>query len=309
MFARRMRRFTVLLAFSLVLPACGSHGASPTPTGTHATVSRSSAPASSALGVHWPGADLPAGAVLYDNGGRLTAYSLNGTSTVVWVHRRVQVSAIAASLNGHELAYIVGGSRQQLLDLRPDGSVSVVGTGSMWEPPSFLRPPSQPHAPVRLFYTTQSESVGSGALMMQTAGGAERVAVNLRGGEAPLMVTGYPGGSGAALTLVRRIQPPMVEFVLDEDRGSPTPTWSIQLATTQSKAPSGSGRQRASATAASRPAARARATIAGAESIAVTVAPVAATRSANSPVPAPTSSTCDGLTSATASRATPAALE
>jgi len=175
--------------------------------------------------VEWPGADLRTGTVLFDNGRRLVAYMLDGTSRLIWNHLRVTSPVIAAAPNAHELTYIVGRDRQQLLHLQPDGRVRVVGSASMWEPPVFLRPPSRPSAQTRIYYTTQSESTGNGALMMQTTRGTEKVPVNLRGGESPLMVTGYPGSARAALTLLRKAQPPVVEFVLDQDLPGASSTW------------------------------------------------------------------------------------
>ncbi len=200
-----------------LLSACGHQGAGSASIPTTSTAASNSTP--NLLGSHWPATAVAPGTLLYDDGTRLWGYRLDGRRRLLWLHPKLRVVTVAASPIGHELGYVAGsGNRQAVYDLRPDGRITTLYAGQLYQQPVFLRPPGNRAAQPRWFFTTSDS--GARRLWMQTSPDTSAaVAVQLHGGETPDVATGYPGSANSELTVLRQVGPPTFEMLYDQDMG------------------------------------------------------------------------------------------
>jgi hypothetical protein len=210
-------RLLIVVTACALLSACGHRGAGSASTPTKNTATSKSRP--NLLGSHWPVTSIAPGTLLYDDGTRLWGYRLDGRRRLLWLHPKVREVTIAASPLGRELGYVAGSGTQQVVyDLRPDGRITTLYAGQLYQQPVFLRPPGNRAAQPRWFFTTSDS--GDRRLWMQTSRDTSaEVAVQLHGGETPDVATGYPGSANSELTVVRQVQPPTFEMLYDQDMG------------------------------------------------------------------------------------------
>ncbi len=168
--------------------------------------------------------------LLHDDGTHLWDVPLSGRPRVLWTHPRVDVYQIAAAPDGIELAYSVGlpgGRGSVLYELMPDGRIRAVATasdGTSMVSPVFVRPPTDPTGPLRLYWVARASTALDPAtqtprLSVMTLGprAPEPVVVPLRWGEAPFELSAYPGTPAIALMVFRRDNIPTRLEVLRED--------------------------------------------------------------------------------------------
>lgn len=224
----RLRKVIAMTSFLASLAAACSRGQtltrppSPAPTSAPATLPSSSPatrPTGPLAGLSWPAGSIHAGMLLHDDGTRLWSVPLHGSPEALWRHPAAGVYEIAAAPDGSSLAYSVQLPLQSAEDpsyvlylLDSDGSietVDVVDDFRSIETPMFLRAPTDPKGPVRLYWIRGSQDVSTETgrletqVMMLGPGGPEPVAVPLRYDEAPFEIHGYPGAATFALTIFR----------------------------------------------------------------------------------------------------------
>jgi hypothetical protein len=191
------------------------------------------APIGPLAGVTWPGS-APVGTLLHDDGERLWAVPLEGRPRLLWAHPPAGVYDIAAAPDGLSIAYSVYLRAESSDDpsavlylLQPDGSVrvvDVVDNFALIHSPIFLRPPTEPKGPPRLYWIRWGEGVdpgtarSEGQVMVLERGRAVPVTLPLRYAEAPFALYGYPGGATFSLSLFRNDNvPTRVEILNMQD--------------------------------------------------------------------------------------------
>ncbi|MEW6060011.1 MAG: hypothetical protein AB1551_07740, partial [Actinomycetota bacterium] len=109
------------------------------------------------------------GVLLHDDGRRLWAVPLDGKPELLWEHPPAHVYQIAAGPGGRTLAYSVMLRGRTAKDpsyvlylLDSDGTVRTVDVVRNYlsiESPVFLRAPTDPEGPVRLYWIRASQDV------------------------------------------------------------------------------------------------------------------------------------------------------
>jgi hypothetical protein len=187
-----MRRAALGAVLLLSLPAChGGHRAS-----VHAAA--------------WPVGAVHAGMLLHDDGHRLWSYRLDGARRLLWMHSARFGRVAAASADGRELVYIgTIGSQSKLYLLSRDGRVRMIDSAvhGWLHDPVFLRP--APGTKPRPYWSRSTERI-----RVLGAHGAVSVRVDLRKGEHPYRLAGYPGSPVFTLTLSRLVTPPQPALLM-----------------------------------------------------------------------------------------------
>ncbi len=183
-------------------------------------------------GLRWPAGALRPGMLLHDDGTRLWPMSLAGSRHLLWTHPAAYVEAIAVAPNGDSMAYAVitgsaGSGGGILYELLPDGSILTVDRTKPYDfisNPVFVRAPTDPEGPIRLYWMRLSEdfdqSVAQIPNQMMTLGasGPVPVEVPLRWGTSLYRLNAYPGAATSTLTLFRRENmPTRYEVLRDSD--------------------------------------------------------------------------------------------
>jgi hypothetical protein len=233
------RALSVLLglAVAVTVTACDSSGRQ------HAAT-RSVVVAGPLAGDHWPAGSVHAGMLLHDDGRRLWAVGLTGEPRLLWKHRPLSVYEITAAPDGRSLAYSVAvptaSKKQQtsffLYLLQSDGSITTVDSiknfGSI-ESPIFLRAPTDPKGPVRLYWIRSHESLQPSTarldkqVMVHVNAASRQVRVALRLTEAPEDIWGYAGSPLFATTVFRHDNLPTRLEVLRTDDSAPLSSTSL----------------------------------------------------------------------------------
>jgi len=171
-------------------------------------------------GLSWPGGRVPVGALLHDDGTTLWSITLDGDRTAVWEHPQVYPESLAAGPGGARVAMSVllpsettDDLSSVLYVLEEDGSIrtadAVKGFLTL-ESPMFVRPPTEPDTPPRLYWLRFGETVSfaTGRLnthvMVETEKGPAEVVVPLRNHEAVFGFNSYPGAAIFTITLFRQ---------------------------------------------------------------------------------------------------------
>ncbi len=229
-----MRKPATLAPFALViaLSACSAPNSAPDATATP-VATRAVSPASPSVGavpgdvgplggLRWPAPSLQPGTLLHDDKLHLSAVPLSGgRPQVLWSHPKADVYRFAASPDGRELALAVGVGKPSgtpstvIYLLGDDGSVLAVRqTPAEWSIASmvFVRAPTDPKGPVRLYWTESSS--GSTFYMttdtyptrVMTYDGAtvRHVDVPMPWGQSALLLDAYAGNSTSTLMAFRR---------------------------------------------------------------------------------------------------------
>lgn len=180
----------------------------------------------------WPAGSVPEKVLLHDDGETLWAIQLSGERKAIWRHPEASVYEMTVSPDGRRLAIAVGvGARRGkpssvLYLLEADGSVVTVDItyGSEFvSSPVFLRSPTAPGKPERLYWLRLGESVDdlgrlSSATNVLLPEGRRAIEVPLRYAEAVFDVDGYPGAATFTITLFRQNDTPTRgEVLLNKD--------------------------------------------------------------------------------------------
>ncbi|MEX0989424.1 MAG: hypothetical protein WD206_03890 [Actinomycetota bacterium] len=243
---RGLRPIAVALGVLLALAACTDRGADDRAAraGFHSPSAGTPAPSPVPSGpfgtARWSGEPVPTGALLHDDGRTLWSIALDGDRSAVWRHPEAFVHRVAASEDGRRVALAVtrGDDRSLgpedpsafLYVLEPDGSVrtvDVVDDYRVIEAPTFLRPPTTPRGPERVYWIRFADGIDDrGRLetdVMVDDGGPRRVALPLRFAEGVIDVYGYPGASRFSVTLFRQNDvPTRFEILRNDDEGRST---------------------------------------------------------------------------------------
>jgi hypothetical protein len=188
-------------------------------------------------GLRWSGRPVPVGRLLHDDGTRLWSLGLDGSREPVWRHPPAAVTTVAASAGGRRIALGVTAEDRRHLSprdpsaflyvLEPDGSIGRIDTLDGFRvvtSPVFLRAPTEPAGPQRLYWIRFSDGIDdAGRLATQVMvddGGPRRVVVPLRYAEGVIDLHAYPGGSAFTLTLFRQNDIPTRFAILRNDDGS-----------------------------------------------------------------------------------------
>ena len=247
-----MRLVFVVVVVAVLAVAC-SPAEAPSPSGGSSTVSATPSTLEQAstntsttttvfveeeagpfAGLRWPGGRVPVGALLHDDGTTLWTVSLDGERTPVWKHPaivplelvvgpdggRVAVSVLLASETTDDLSSV-------LYVLEEDGTIRTVDSVDDFVTlvsPMFVRPPTEPDTPARLYWVRLGEMVfpKTGRLdtrvMVETDQGPARVTVPLRYHEAVFAMQSYPGAVQFTVSLFRQNDvPTRLEIVENKD--------------------------------------------------------------------------------------------
>jgi hypothetical protein len=221
-------RRAAALALVLAAAACGGHA-------RHTA----RAPGAGPFGhvSHWRGGRVPVGALLFDDGRRLWTVPLDGPRRLLWTHPRLVPAGLAAGPGGSGVALAGEALRGvsatgYLYLLEPDGSVrtiDAVGHDGTISGPEFLRAPTQPRGPVRLYWIRELDPGQFRErrpwdwkqVWLLDGATRRRVTVHLRLDEFPYELHGYAGSPLFSLTTFRRDNSPTREEVLfdNDSRG------------------------------------------------------------------------------------------
>jgi hypothetical protein len=169
-------------------------------------------------GLQWPGTSPEARTLIHDDGTHLSQVNLDGERKILWEHPAAGSYAIAASSGGEKIAFVVyiGGRRSEdvsavLYELTSDGrvrTIDVVRDFSTIATPIYLRPPSDWESAEKLYWVRlNDESEGAWAeseVMVLDGDRVRAVSVQLRDGELPFAIHGFPGAATFSLTLQRQ---------------------------------------------------------------------------------------------------------
>lgn len=171
-------------------------------------------------GLSWPGGRVPAGALLHDDGTTLWSITLDGERTPIWNHPKVEPLALAAGPDGQRVAMTVLLPAQAMDEwssvlyvLEEDGTVRTIDAVQGFftvESPMFIRPPTEPDGPVRLYWLRFGEKVSTLTgrmdthVMVETEAGPAEVGVSLRDHEEVFAFNSYPGAVVFTATLSRQ---------------------------------------------------------------------------------------------------------
>jgi len=211
--------------------------ASSTTTTTRTTTTSTTViqePVGPLAGLSWPGGRVPTGALLHDDGTTLWSITLDGERTVVWEHPQVEPLSLTAGPDGARVAMSVLLPAQSTDDwssvlyvLEEDGTIrtadAVKGFFTL-ESPMFIRPPTEPDTPARLYWLRFGETVSFATgrmdthVMVETDQGPAEVTVSLRHHEAVFAFYAYPGSAVFALSLFRQgDSPTRLEILKNRD--------------------------------------------------------------------------------------------
>jgi hypothetical protein len=174
--------------------------------------------------------------LLHDDGTRLLAYELSGRSRVLWRHPRADVTQMAASPDGEQLAYVVAlapKTKDEVYEilylLDRDGSIRVVDAVTkryIVESPVFVRPANTRRVGARLHWIRLGDKVSretgriDSEAMVLGDDGAAKIDMVLRYREAVFQLRAYPGAEMFAITLFRTDNAPTRLEVLTTDFGA-----------------------------------------------------------------------------------------
>jgi len=250
-----MRRAVVAVAVAVLAVACGPTEA-PSPTGGPSTSTSTTAiakPASTTsttasttttpfveeevgpfAGLRWPGGRVPAGALLHDDGTTLWSITLDGERTAVWNHPKVAPLEVAAGPGGVRVAMSVllpsettDDLSSVLYVLEQDGTIRTIDAADDFVTlvsPMFVRPPTEPDTPPRLYWLRLGEMVSTKTgrldtrVMVETDQRPAKVVVPLRYHEAVFAMQSYPGAVQFTISLFRQNDvPTRLEIVENKD--------------------------------------------------------------------------------------------
>jgi hypothetical protein len=235
------RRLAAAAAIALVLAAaaCGGHAhhaAQRAPTQASAGLPLPAAAGPLGAVAHWRGGRVPVGTLLLDDGRRLWSVALDGTRRLLWTHPRLDPTGVAAGPGGNGVALAgeaVQGSAATgfLYLLGADGSVKTVDVarnGGTISGPQFLRAPTQPTGPVRLYWIheldasqfRQTRPWDWKQVWLLDGTVRRRVTVHLRLDEYPYELHGYAGSPLFSLTTFRRDNSPTRDEVMFDNDSS-----------------------------------------------------------------------------------------
>ncbi len=170
-------------------------------------------------GLTWPGGNVPVNALLYDDGFTLSSITLDGTVTELWDHPDVYVREVSPGPGGAAVALAAEPYSDDVTQisailylLQPDGTIETVDAVDGFrtlESLVFVRPPTEPDTPARLYWTRFSGEIEGltgrmlNDVMVATDDGPKQVTVPLRDHEGVFGFYAYPGAATFALSLFR----------------------------------------------------------------------------------------------------------
>jgi hypothetical protein len=215
---------------------CHDHGDvdKPATTSTVTTTTEPAPPVGPFDGLTWPGGTIPVDTLLFDDGAALSSVTLDGIVTVVWDHPDVPVLSVAAGPGGAGVAIAVNLAVDDeseiaavLYLLNPDGTIDTVDAVDGFrtlDSPVFIRPPTQPDTPARLYWVRSGLGMDAftgrllNDVMVATLVGPRQVAVPLRDHEGVLAVQSYPGAASFTVSLIRHgDRPTRIEILRNWD--------------------------------------------------------------------------------------------